>query len=68
VKTVRIIVILVLVFVPGAVIIQNRAPVQTHFLLVTIEVPNILLLLLTAAGVFALDLFVTFFKAFKLKE
>lgn len=33
----------------AAVIVQNRAPVQTHLLLITIEMPLILLLVLTAS-------------------
>lgn len=57
-KTTKLIGILVLVVVLGAVIIQNRAPVRTHFLLITIEMPHILLLLLTVAGGFALGLLV----------
>jgi len=64
----RIIVILVLIFVLGPVIIQNRAPVQTHFLFITLEMLHILLLLLTAAGGFALGVFETLFKAFILKD
>jgi uncharacterized integral membrane protein len=40
------------------VIAQNRAPVQTHFLLVTVEMPQILLLALTALGGFAVGLLV----------
>lgn len=32
----------------AAVIVQNRAPVQAHFLLITFEMPLILLLALTA--------------------
>lgn len=57
-KTTKLIGILVLVLALGIVIIQNRGPVQTHFLLITIEMPQILLLLLTAAGGFALGLLV----------
>lgn len=38
------------------VIVQNREPVQTRFLLITIEMPQILLLGLTAAVGFALGL------------
>ena len=38
------------------VVAQNRAPVQTHFLLITVEMPQILLLALTAAAGFALGL------------
>jgi len=40
----------------AVVIVQNREPVQTHFLLITIEMPLILLLALTAGGGFALGL------------
>lgn len=38
------------------VIVQNREPVQTHFLLITIEMPLILLLGLTAGIGFAIGL------------
>jgi uncharacterized integral membrane protein len=34
------------------IIIQNREPVRTHFLLATVEMPHILLLLITAAAGF----------------
>lgn len=40
------------------VIAQNRAPVQTHFLLITIEMPQILLLALTALAGFVVGLLV----------
>jgi uncharacterized integral membrane protein len=40
--------LLLAVAVLVGVIVQNRAPVQAHFLLITIEMPLILLLALTA--------------------
>ncbi len=49
-KTAKIIGILVLVIALGIVIIQNREPVRSRFLFITIEMPHILLLLLTAGG------------------
>ena len=42
-------------------VVQNRAPVQTHFLWLTAEVPAFLLLFLTLAGGFALGLLVALF-------
>jgi len=33
---------LVLVFALGAVIVQNRNPVQAHFSMITVEIPQIL--------------------------
>lgn len=60
-KSVKIILILVLVSALGIVFIQNRAPVKTHFLLITVEMPHILLLLLTMAGGFVLGLLVALF-------
>ncbi len=67
-KNIKLIGILVLVFALGALILQNRSPVQTHFLLATVEMPHILLLLLTAGLGFALGLFVAFFNSSKPKE
>lgn len=55
-KTAKLIAILALVLALGALVIQNRAPVQTHFLFITVEMPHILLLLLTAGGGFCLGL------------
>lgn len=40
------------------VVAQHRAPVQTHFLLITIEMPQILLRALTALAGFAVGLVV----------
>ena len=67
-KKIKLIGILVLVCALGAVIVQNRNPVQTHFLLVTVEMPHILLLLLTAGLGFALGLLVAFFNSSEPKE
>jgi uncharacterized integral membrane protein len=50
--------IVVLLAMLVAVIVQNRAPAQIQFLLVTIEMPLILLLALTACGGFALGMLV----------
>lgn len=60
-KRMRIIAILVIVCALVVVIVQNRSPVQAHFLLITVEMPVILLLLLTAGLGFALGLLATFF-------
>jgi uncharacterized integral membrane protein len=67
-KKIKLIGIVVLVCALGAVIVQNRNPVQTHFLLVTVEMPHILLLLLTAGLGFALGLLVAFFNSSGLRE
>ena len=56
-ETTKLIVLLFLVIFLGIVLIQNLEPVKVHFLFITIEMPHILLLLLTAAGGFALGLF-----------
>ncbi|MDD3619567.1 MAG: LapA family protein [Desulfobulbaceae bacterium] len=42
-------------------IFQNRSPVQAHFLFVTVEMPVILLLVLTAALGFILGMLVSFY-------
>ena len=47
---------------------QNRNPVQAHFLLITVEMPHILLLILTAGLGFTLGLLVAFFHSSKPKE
>jgi uncharacterized integral membrane protein len=64
-KTIRLIAMLVLVLVLGTVIIQNRAPVETHFLFITVTMPHILLLLLSIGGGFALGLLVAVFTGAK---
>lgn len=66
-KTAKLMGILVLVLAIGIVIIQNRGPVRTHFLFITVERLHILLLLLTAGAGFALGLMVALFKSFKPK-
>jgi uncharacterized integral membrane protein len=67
-KTAKLIGILALVLVLGIVIIQNREPVRTHFLLITVEMPHVLLLLLIAGGGFALGLLVALFNRSKPRE
>ncbi|MBM3359481.1 MAG: LapA family protein [Betaproteobacteria bacterium] len=57
----KLIAILVLAIALGAVVIQNRAPVQTHFVFITVEMPHILLLVLTAGAGFCLGLLVPLF-------
>jgi len=57
-KNTKLIAILVLAIALGAIIIQNRAPVRTRFLLITLEMPQILLLALTVVGGFCLGLLV----------
>ncbi|HCX01726.1 hypothetical protein DS62_11875 [Smithella sp. SC_K08D17] len=61
-KKIKIIAILILVCALAVVIFQNRSPVQAHFLLITVEMPVILLLLLTAGLSFALGLLAALFR------
>ena len=55
-KNLKLIIMLVVAVALAAVVFQNRAPVKTHFLMITLEMPQILLLLLTVAGGFCLGL------------
>lgn len=57
-RTTRLIVLIVVVVLLAIIIIQNREPVRTHFLFATVEMPHILLLLITAAAGFVAGLMV----------
>jgi len=50
----KLMLVLVLVVALSALVLQNRAAVQVHFLWLTGEMPVVLLLFLTAAGGFVL--------------
>lgn len=67
-KKAKLIAMLVIVCALVVVIIQNRSPVQAHFLLVTVEMPVILLLLLTAGLGFALGLLIAFYNSPQSRE
>lgn len=60
-KNLKIIAMLILVTALGILIFQNHAPVETRFLHMTLEMPYILLLLLTAGGGFALGMLTAMF-------
>lgn len=64
-KKIKLIAILILVCTLAVVVVQNRSPVQAHFLLITVEMPVILLLLLTAGLGFALGLLAALFNTSK---
>jgi len=51
-KSVKLVLLLVLIVALAAVVLQNQASWQVHFLWLTGEVPAIILLLLTAAAGF----------------
>lgn len=53
-KKAKLIAILVIVCALVVVILQNRSPVQAHFLFIVVEMPVILLLVLTTALGFVL--------------
>lgn len=55
-KNAKLVTILAITMALGALLIQNRAPVQTRFLMLTVEMPQILLLVLAVGGGFALGL------------
>ncbi len=67
-KKIKLIAILILVCALTIVIVQNRGPVQAHFLLITVEMPVILLLLLTTGLGFALGLLAALFNTSKRQE
>jgi uncharacterized integral membrane protein len=60
-KTLKSVLILAISLALVLVVVQNRAPVQAHFLWLTAEVPTILLLFLTVAGGFVLGLLIALF-------
>lgn len=60
-KTLKVILIIAVSFALVLLVVQNRAPVQSHFLWFTAEVPSILLLFLTTAGGFIVGLLVALF-------
>ena len=51
-KSMKLVLLLVLVFALAAVVLQNQTPWQIRFLWLTGEVPGIILLFLTAAAGF----------------
>lgn len=64
-KTGRLIVLLVLALSLAIIIIQNRGPVQPRFLLFTVEMPHILLLLITACAGFILGVLTSLWTGYK---
>jgi uncharacterized integral membrane protein len=67
-KKAKLIAILVIVCALVVVIVQNRSPVQAHFLFIAVEMPVILLLALTAALGFVLGLLAAFYNSPRSKE
>ncbi len=59
------ILLLILAILLVIIIIQNREPVQTHFLFITVEMPQILLLLITACFGFAIGVLVSLLTGLK---
>ena len=67
-KKTKVIAILVIVCVLAVVIVQNHGPVQAHFLFITVEMPVILLLVLTAALGFILGILAAFLDSSRTQE
>jgi uncharacterized integral membrane protein len=67
-KKLQITAIIVLTLFLGALIIQNRDPVETHLLFVSIRMPQILLLMLTSGLGFILGLLMVMFGKVKPPE
>jgi len=66
-KKTKLIAILVIVCALVVVIVQNRSPVQAHFMFIAVEMPVILLLVLTTALGFILGLLASFYNSPKAK-
>jgi len=62
------ILLLILAVLLVIIIIQNREPVRTHFLFITVEMPNILLLLITACFGFAIGILVSLLTEHKKRQ
>lgn len=58
-KSVKLVLLLCLVAALAAIVLQNQAPWRVHFLWLTIEVPGIILLFLTAAAGFIMGITAT---------
>jgi uncharacterized integral membrane protein len=58
-KTVKLVLLLFLIVSLAAIVLQNQAPWHVHFLWLTIEVPGIILLFLTATAGFIMGIVVT---------
>ncbi|MCX8033933.1 MAG: LapA family protein [Thermodesulfovibrio sp.] len=67
-QTFKLIIILLLIVFLGIVIIQNTQPIQTKIIFFTVEMPLILLLILTAITGFALGILVILYKRIKEKK
>lgn len=57
-QNVKLVAILLLTVMIAIVVIQNRAPVEAHLLFATVQMPLVMLLLLTVTAGFALGLLV----------
>lgn len=64
----KLIAILVIVCTLVVVIVQNRGPVQAHFLFIAVEMPVILLLVLTTALGVILGLLAAFYNSPRSRE
>ncbi len=64
----KLISIIILVIILVIVIIQNRAPVQAHILFISIQMPLILLLIITTAIGFVIGVLVSMINKSKSKE
>lgn len=67
-KHFRLILTIVLTLLLGALIIQNHAPVRAQLLFVAVEMPLILLLVLTSGLGFLLGVLATYFGKIKPKS
>lgn len=62
-KNAKLIAIIVIAVLLGIVVLQNSGSVETKFLFVSVRMPQVFLLLLTAAGGFILGLLVSVYSS-----